>query len=257
MREDYRDGRIGLAFEGISRQGGLRHIYTTRDRQGQGNLSLSGGRDRDAALAERSYWSKWLGISAEDWVVGGQVHGAEVAVVETAQRGRGALDPAQVIEKTDGLITTVSALPLYVAAADCAAVLLYAPGPTPAVAVLHAGWRGLAAGVLSTGVAKFAEASGAETSAIMAGLAPCIGLNNFAVGPEVSEVAPEVRRVQFDGQWHVDLAGWANDQLRDAGLTQGHIEVSGLDSMERPDLFFSHRRDGEQTGRMGLIACLA
>jgi purine-nucleoside/S-methyl-5'-thioadenosine phosphorylase / adenosine deaminase len=256
MREDYRDGRIGLAFEGISRKGGLRHVFTTRDRQGQGNLSLSGGRDRDAALAERATWSNWLAVDAPDWVVGGQVHGAEIAVVDASDRGRGALDPAQVIAETDGLITVVPGLPLYVAAADCAAVLLYAPGPTPAVAVLHAGWRGLAAGVLSAGVAKLAEASGAESNAIMAGIAPCIGLNNFEVGPEVCEVAPEVRRVQFDGQWHVDLAGWANDQLRDAGLTQGHIEVSGLDSMERPDLFFSHRRDGEQTGRMGLIAVL-
>ncbi|MAW59648.1 MAG: hypothetical protein CMJ94_02290 [Planctomycetes bacterium] len=256
MRELHCEDRIGLAFEGISREGTVRHVFTTRDREGGGNVSLSGGRDQDAARKERAFWSEQLGLSAADWVVGGQVHGANIAVVDEAERGRGALDPSAVIPDTDGLITQRAGLPLYVAVADCAPVLIHAAGPTPTLGVFHAGWRGLAAEILQAGVEKLAQLSGGDPSEFHAGIGPCIGLTHFEVGEEVAEAAPEARRVRFGERWHVDLAGWAHDQLQAAGLRLGNMEVSGLDTAELPRLFFSHRRDGEAAGRMGLIAAL-
>ena len=69
-------------------------------------------------------------------------------------------------------------------------------------------------------------------------------------------MAPEARRVKVDGHWHVDLPGWAHDQLEAAGFSRERIEASGLDTADRSDLFFSHRRDGGDTGRMGLFAVL-
>lgn len=256
MRELHCEERIGLAFEGLSREGAVRHVFTTRDREGGGNLSLSGDRDRSAALTERAFWSGQIDLTPSDWVVGGQVHGAQIAVVGDEHRGAGATDPAAVVPETDGLITQQPGLPLYVAVADCAAVLIHAPGPKPTLGVFHAGWRGLKAEILAQGVAKIAELSGGDPADFHAGIGPCIGLTHFEVGPEVAEVAPSSRRVQFVDQWHVDLAGWAHDQLQDAGLTLGNIEVSGLDTAELPRLFFSHRRDGDKAGRMGLIAAL-
>lgn len=257
MRENQCDGRIGLAFEGLSRNGAVKHVFTTRDREGGGNLSLSGGRDQATARAERAFWSKQIGMSAEDWVVGGQVHGASLAVVNEDHRGRGALDPEAVVAETDGLITQTPGLPLYVACADCAAVVIHAPGPKQALAVVHAGWRGLAAGILAQAVSKLAELSGSDPADFQAGVGPCIGLTHFEVGDEVADQAPASRRVRFGDRWNVDLAGWAHDQLQDAGMVLGKIEASGLDTAELPRLFFSHRRDGEDTGRMGLIAALA
>lgn len=256
MRELHCEERIGLAFEGLSREGAVRHVFTTRDREGGGNLSLSGGRDRGAALAERAFWSEQLQLAATDWVVGGQVHGAQIAVVGDEHRGAGASDPAAVVPDTDGLITQQPGLPLYVAVADCAAVLIHAPGPRPTLGVFHAGWRGLKEGILTQAVAKMAELSEGGPASFHAGIGPCIGLTHFEVGAEVAEAAPSSRKVQFGERWHVDLAGWAHDQLQDAGLVLGNIEVSGLDTAELPRLFFSHRRDGEGAGRMGLIAAL-
>ncbi|TAH38499.1 MAG: laccase domain-containing protein [Planctomycetota bacterium] len=268
MREIARDGRVGLAFESLVRRPELVHVFTTRGQAQEagprtpgkdapaaptcsGNLSLSGGRDRQAALAERRFWSAWLDLHPEDWVVGGQVHGARIAAVGEGERGRGASDPAGAIPGTDGLVTTIPGLPLYTAVADCAAVLLLRPGRAPALGLIHAGWRGLRDGVL-----RQAAAAMGEPDEVLAGISPCIGLLHFEVGEEVAEHAPPRRRIRYRDRWHVDLAGWANDQLLQAGLRQAHVEVSGLDTFERPDLFFSHRRDGPDTGRMGLVAAL-
>lgn len=256
MRETLQDHRLGLEFEGISRTALVRHVFTTRDREGGGNLSLSGGRDRDAALAERAFWSGWLGVDATAWVVGGQVHGGKITRVDESYRGRGATDAASVIAASDGLITTTPGLPLYIAVADCAAVLIVAPGPVAALGVFHAGWRGLAAGILAHGAEQVAAAAGCGVGDLLAGVSPCIGLNSFAVGAEVTASAPDPRCVKFGSAWHVDLPGWASDQLREAGLQQGNIEASGLDSRDRPDLLFSFRRDGEGGGRNGLVAVL-
>ncbi len=261
MFETQRHGRVGLAFPGLSRLPFLRHVFTTRDpapeRSGGGNLSLSGGRDREAALAERRFWSAWIDARAEDWVVGGQVHGAGVQVVDAAARGRGALDPATVLPETDALVTAERGLPLYVAVADCAALLLAAPGPRPALAVIHAGWRGLQAGIVAGAVDALCRTAGTGAGALLAGISPCIGVAHFAVGEEVARTVPERRRLRLAEGWHVDLAGWANDLLLAAGLPQAGIEAAGLDTFERADLFFSHRRDGPETGRMGLLAMLA
>lgn len=257
MRENQCDGRIGLAFEGLSRGGAVKHVFTTRDREGGGNLSLSGGRDQDAARRERAFWSEQIGVASADWVVGGQVHGANIAVIDDSHRGSGALDPSGVIANTDGLITQTRGLPMYVAAADCAAVMIHAPGSQQALAVVHAGWRGLAAGILGNAVMQLATLSGRDPREFLAGVGPCIGLTHFEVGEEVAEQAPASRRVRFADRWHVDLAGWAHDQLQEAGMMLGNIEASGLDTAELPRLFFSHRRDGDGAGRMGLIAALA
>lgn len=257
MRELLSDGRIGLAFQGLSLRGEVRHVFTTRDREGGGNVSLSGGRDREAALAERRLWSERLEVSPQDWTVGGQVHGRTVAVVGEAERGRGAMSPEDVLPETDGLVTVTPGLPLYVAVADCAGVLLLAPGERPVLGLVHAGWRGLRAGILEKAVAQVCAQSGREPAGLLAGVTPCIGWTHYEVGEEVAEPAPDARRVRLEGRWHVDIAGWANDQLRGAGLPAGSVEVSGLDTYERADLFFSHRRDGAETGRMGLLAVLA
>ena len=257
MRSTTWKGRTGLQFEILARRSGLRHVFTTRTGPGtgDGNLSLSGGRDRAAALEERSVWSAFLGVDPGDWVVGGQVHGAGLHVAGRADRGRGACDPSGVIPETDGLLTAECGLPLYVAVADCAAVLLLAPGP--ALAVVHAGWRGLAAGILPKAVEGLAGLSGRPPAEFLAGISPCIGPPGFEVGEEVAELAPESRRFRAGGRWHVDLPGWAADQLEASGLAPAAVETAGLDTMARPDLFFSHRRDGPETGRMGLIAVLA
>jgi YfiH family protein len=256
MRDTVLERRIGLSFEGLSRTSGLRHCFSTQARDGSGNVSMSGGRNIQDALAQREFLAQRLGTTAKKIVVGGQIHSDGYRWVDASHCGRGATTPETVLPNTDALLTQTPGVPLFTVVADCAAVLLYTGSPKPTLAIAHAGWKGLRDNILTKVVASMTKQGEAAPAQILAGISPCIGLYSFEVGEEVAQAAPSCRTVRLDGKWHVDLAGWANDQLRDAGLEQPHIEASGLDTYERTDLFFSHRREGETAGRMGLLAML-
>ena len=136
--------------------------------------------------------------------------------------------------------------------ADCLPVALSGPG---GAAMLHCGWRGLAAGIL----AKGAEAVGATDAAIGPGIAPCC----YEVGPEVlnafSSLGPGITlpadgpeiRAEDDISAHrqLDLVEVARRLLAAVGVER--VEVAGLCTSCETELFFSHRRDAGRTGRQG------
>ncbi len=250
------EGRRGLVFDHLPTDFPVAHVFTTKQSDGSGNLSLSGGRNVELALAERRCWSRFLGTQPERWVVGGQTHETSVARVDATHCGRGAISPTTVLAQTDGLLTTMPGVPMYVAGADCATVLLACAGNSPAVSVLHAGWRGAAAGIVGNGLAALLQASGADVRQVYAGVAPCIGAASFEVGDEVAEQVPEPWRHQPGPKWHVDLSSWLGGQLSRAGVPQAQIQLAQMDTMAGNHQFFSHRGDGPETGRQGLIALL-
>ena len=254
MEEFAHLGLRGFRFPKLGAADRLRHVFAARADDDRGNLSLSGGRDQDAARGVRAAWSSYLEVAPQDWVVGSQVHGATVRRVNQAERGRGALDPMDVLPPCDGLWTTEPGLPLYVAAADCGAVLLHRAARADceaALAVVHAGWRGLHAGVVRAAV----EALGGPEG-LRAGVAPCAGWDSYETGEEVAAHAPAEAVRRDSPKAHVDIARWACAELRTAGLAEDAVEVAGIDSIADPRCF-SHRRQGETAGRMGLIALLA
>lgn len=242
----------GFQFEAFADDPGLGHVFGARAPQDVGNLAYSGGRDRAEAWRARSSWSEFLGVQAQDWVVGGQVHSAKVRVVGEQERGRGARSPEEVLPECDGLITQERGLPLYVAVADCGGVLLLGPD---ILGVVHAGWRGLAAGILEEAVARM-ESMGCPPESLKAGVAPCMAAASYEVGSEVADCAPEVARYRGKGdRWQVDIGDWAVSSLRLAGLPEGSIVTSGIDTGSHEGCF-SHRRQGPGAGRNGLIAVL-
>lgn len=129
--------------------------------------------------------------------------------------------------------------------ADCLPVMLVAGG---AVAALHAGWRGLAAGILDAGVAAMRD-SGAH-GRITAALGPCARGCCYEVGEEVHERFPEPGA--RTGERGLELAAVACARLAAAGVDEVH-DV-GLCTMCLPALFFSHRRDRGTTGRQAGVA---
>jgi polyphenol oxidase len=125
--------------------------------------------------------------------------------------------------------------------ADCLPVMLVAEG---AVAALHGGWRGLAAGIVDEGVRALREVGG--TGPITAALGPSARGCCYEVGEEVHAHFPGARV----GERNLDLARVAREQLAAAGVETVHD--TGLCTMcSDPGLFFSHRRDGGVTGRQG------
>lgn len=155
--------------------------------------------------------------------------------------------------EADGQVTTAPGTVPLVLVADCLPVVLSGEGPAGSgprhLAVIHCGWRPLAAGILGRAVA----ATGAEAAAIGPGIGPCC----YEVGEDVRESFAALERsgegpgTVFHGR-SLDLAEVAERQLREAGV--GQIERAGLCTSCRQDLFYSHRRDAGETGRQAGLA---
>ncbi|HMK93472.1 MAG TPA: polyphenol oxidase family protein [Thermoleophilia bacterium] len=214
------------------------------------NLGFSTDDDPAAVWANRVAFARAAGLDAGDLVVPGQVHGTVLAEVGSGQRGRGARGPADVLPATDGLFTHEPGVPMFVSFADCVPVVVAADDGAGGVrlALVHAGWRGMVAGI----VAAAARAAGAEGALRAAVIGPSICPRCFEVSPDVGEPF----EAAFPGTWHdgrVDLWESARRQLRDAGLATDLVLSTGLCTCH-DRRFFSHRRERGLTGRQAAIA---
>jgi len=123
------------------------------------------------------------------------------------------------------------------------------------VAAIHAGWRGVIAGVVPRSI----EALRCDTRSLIAAIGPCIGFDAFEVGLEVVEAfektfgsAAPVRRVSY-GKGRVDLRRAIQLQLINSGVTSDRIDMTDRCTFRDRDEFFSHRRDAGITGRMAAL----
>jgi YfiH family protein len=201
------------------------------------SLNLTRGTGDDAAKVEenRRLACEALGLPADRLAFNRQVHSPTVHRADPGARG----------EPGDGLWTDEAQLPILAMSADCLPIAVVRIEEPRAIAVLHAGWRGLSEGVVANGVAQLGE--GAKAAVIGPAIGPCC----YEVGPEVSEL--------FDADLTVDrkLDLWAAAEraLRAAGVE--HVERVDLCTRDHPQLFFSHRRDGRARGVQGVIGAVA
>lgn len=226
------------------------------------NLGDHVGDDAMAVQANRNRLSAAL-PAAPLWL--SQVHGTEVVDADqlpVEADGSDAIEGRDRYASTppvaDAAVTTTPGRVLCIMTADCLPVVLW-NDQTQAVGLAHAGWRGLAAGVLENTLAKLRRRA-PDRSSWRAWIGPAIGPTAFEVGDEVRQAfvdqdagtatyfAPARPR-----KWLADLAGLAAYRLRQAGVIQ--VETCGLCTHARPDLFYSYRRDGA-TGRMATLAWL-
>jgi YfiH family protein len=224
---------------------GARALFTTR-RGGvsQGafeslNLGLRTQDEPGRVAANRERLAALIGVCRERLAHGRQVHGAMVRRV--SEPPAPAAEPAE----ADGQATSAPGVAPLVLVADCLPVALAGEG---AVAMLHAGWRGLAAGVVEEGVAAV-RALGA-VGRLEAAIGPGAGGCCYRVGAEVlTRFAEHPEAVRPDGHGgRLDLKAVAASRLLAAGVDAVHD--SGVCTIcSDPALFFSHRRDGERTGR--------
>lgn len=191
--------------------------------------------------ANRERLAAAVGLPRERFLYGRQVHGATVRrATEPPGRARPAADE-------DGQATALADAAALVFVADCLPVLLVAED---AVAALHGGWRGLAGGIVAEGVAALRElgADGALSAAIGPGARGCC----YDVGDEVHAAFADAPGARV-GARNLDLAAVARQRLAQAGVRA--IHDTGLCTMcAGEELFFSHRRDGGNTGRQAGVA---
>jgi YfiH family protein len=173
-----------------------------------------------------------------------QRHGGTV----TRAQPRGIITPGTVYDHCDGLWSDAPGRAMLLLTADCMPIAIArSDGLRPAVEILHAGWRGLLAGIVAAGV----RAIGARK--LVAAIGPSIGPCCYEVG---EEVAAPFRQAFGDDVMHegskLDLWTAAERALRAAGVE--HVDRFDLCTACNGDRFFSHRRDHGRTGRQGIIA---
>lgn len=196
----------------------------------------------EAVMRNRALIQDELGIR---FAYGRQVHGRTV-LTHTEQPPRDGHTAAD----ADGQATVVRGIAPMVLTADCVPVALAGDG---AVAMLHAGWRGLAANIVEAGVLALRElgADGRFSAAIGPGAGPCCYEVSDDVRGEFAAYGPAVR----DGR-NLDLKAVAHRQLAAAGVDQV-VDVGMCTICSERSLFFSHRRDGGVTGRQAGIVWLS
>lgn len=221
---------------------GAQVLFTTRRGGVSGgpfatlNLGLWTDDDPGAVSENRDRVARLAGIGRDRFQQGRQVHGATVVARDTAPEG----EPPE----SDGQVTRLQGVAPVALTADCLAIALARPGM---VGMLHAGWRGLAAGLIARGVEAFGDGP-----PLAAAIGPGAGRCCYETGEEVharfADLGPGVRAGR-----NLDLKAIAAARLREAGVTEVHD--TGLCTIcSDPELFFSHRRDGGVTGRQAGVA---
>ncbi|HXY72448.1 MAG TPA: peptidoglycan editing factor PgeF [Actinomycetota bacterium] len=213
------------------------------------NLGLRSGDDPADVARNRRRVADALGVGAFACVR--QVHGARVVRAGKARAGAGFEDPATALGDADAIVTTTAGVALAVLAADCVPVAL-ADARSGRVAVVHAGWRGIAAGVIGEALKHFPEPAD-----VRAAIGPAICVDHYEVGEDVAFSVSAaidggaVTRRAGDAL-HLDLPASIARALKAAGVR--NTERAEECTVDLPARFFSHRRDGERTGRQGLVA---
>ncbi len=217
--------------------GGATALFTER---AHGNLSSVAGEGAEHGHEARERLRRIAGV--ERLVRGYQVHGRFVRRLDAATvEDPDGVRPAD----ADGQATALTGVGVMVLGADCLPVVLGARG---AVAALHAGWRGLAEGVLEEGVRVLEDMGGA--SEVVAIIGPGAGVCCYEVGEEVHGAFGGNHR---DGT-RIDLKAIARERLLAAGVSE--VRDLGLCTI-CDERFFSHRREGERAGRQGGVAWLS
>jgi polyphenol oxidase len=209
------------------------------------NLAAHVGDDPQAVAANRSLLRTSLGLPGEPvWL--NQVHGTQVLEAD------GSLGEPSSPPEADAAATRTAGTVLAVMVADCMPVLL-CRRDGGAVALAHAGWRGLAAGVLEAAIGRL----GAGAEQIHAWLGPAIGPEHFEVGEEVRAAfctqdarASAAFTRNARARWQCDLYQIATQRLQSLGI--GSIHGRRRCTYRESGRFFSYRRDG-RTGRMAAL----
>lgn len=243
-------GRLSVfKFESFRKYKGIAHFITTKEGWVSGDKSRFTGDDALDYAEFRKELAASCELDSGRFVFPRQTHSDHVAVVSSGNN--------HTIANTDALITNEPGLFVCVQTADCVPILLYDPQKR-VVAAVHAGWRGTVSKIAMKTIRQMTEKFDCQPSDIVAGIGPSIHMHAYEVGPEVVEAVAAnfsnssalLKPSLKNGHAYFDLWEANKTVLEEAGIPEENIEVMGLCSFEHPDLFYSARRDGADTGRM-------
>ncbi len=209
----------------------------------------------DSVLENYRLVAEDLEFPVENAVLARQTHTDNIRLVTKEDAGKGLLRESDIFD-TDGLMTEEKGIPLVVFTADCVPILLYDP-KHPAVAAIHAGWRGTEQNIGGKAVRMMEEQFGSRPEDILVAIGPSIGPCHFAFGEDAPEhFSMEFCKLQQNGGYLVDLWVMNQRQLIDQGVLEEHIDIAEICTVCREDIFYSYRTHREHTGRQAAIIML-
>lgn len=236
-------------FERLAQEAGLAHAFSTRPHDVSARVDEQAGE----RAARRAAMAADLGLDPVRLHHCEQIHRTQLAVIDaSAAPGR--------YEGFDALVTDQPGAALMTFSADCPLVLLFDPRRR-ALGMAHASWRCTTALITRQLVLAMQTHFGCRPGDLLAGVGPSAGPEQYEVGEDVYAAAAGLpRREQLfprrDGRMVFDL--WEANRLLliESGVRPEHIELAGLCTMTRTDLFYSYRREGPGCGHFGLMAAL-
>lgn len=243
-----------LTFDALAGEPGICHGFSTRlggvSRGIYASMNLGFARgDSDENVRENyRLLCDALGIPAERLVFSKQTHKDRVRKVTAEDCGTGILRPV-FYDDVDAHMTNEPNVPLLIFSADCVPVFFY-DKTNGAIALAHAGWRGTVQKIAAKTVAAMEREYGTRPEGLAVVIGPSICRGCFEIGPEVAEeflrVWPEAEargllRKGSGDRYFADLWGANRLALLEAGVPDERISVSGVCTMCRQELFFSHR----------------
>ena len=247
-------------FANLGRFSELFHFSTTRvggcsiNNYSSLNLGFNSGDIPENVIENRIRLCGALEINPDQLIFPKQTHTATVKTITNDFFDLGEEAQKYFLNETDAVITNLKGVCVAVKTADCVPVLLF-DSKRKVVAAVHAGWRGTIQNIVFVTIQKMIKEFGTDPSDLIAGIGP-------SISPEVYEVGEEVWK-QFDTEFYIasnpekadkkllDLWNANYQQLIKAGVPVKQIEVARTCTFSDPDRFFSARRDGIKTGRMG------
>lgn len=224
------------------------------------NLGFNRGDTEENVRENYRRLAQAIGVDDSRWTLTKQIHETEVSVVDEGQIGMGLHQ--KMAWQSDAIVTALPDTPLIGFYADCVVTLLYDPA-TRTAGVCHAGWRGMAGGILPKAVDVMARELGTKRDSLVAVLGPSIRQECFETDADVPEameqqlgalVRPYI--AEKGPKFHVDLQGIGVKLLQDAGLSPENVIDSGICTMCHADEFWSHRATHGLRGVQGAAICL-
>jgi polyphenol oxidase len=258
MKEHHDNGLPFFRFDNFPTNGQQHAIFTRQGGVSPApfdtlNMSISVADDHANVYANRQRAYSLYGRTNDTLAHAHLTHGAEVALVNHQDHGR-------LAGRVDGLITNLPGCGLTMNFADCAPIFLYDP-EKQAIGLGHAGWQGAVKHLPAALVKAMQEAFGSDPAALLAGVGPCIGPCCYEIGePVITAVQqafpndPSLLIANDGPRPHFDLPAANRRSLQAAGVR--HVELAGLCTACRTDLFFSHRAEKGKTGRFGVLFIL-
>ena len=252
---------------------GLRHGFSTRkggvskEHLSSLNLGFNLGDEREKVLENFRILGSLFEAKPEDFVLTQQTHSINVRRVGKEDRGKGIFRERNYTDM-DALITNEEGVILTAFSADCVPILFYDKGHR-AIASCHSGWRGTHGRILARVIEAMQREFSSKPEEIYIAIGPSICKNCYEVSEDVGEAfleafpalreetknASPIERVSEE-KFHIDL--WELNRIiaLEAFIPPENISISGYCTMERPDLFFSHRYSQGKRGVQGAFISL-